>query len=346
LIDHQLNYLINSDFHLGLEYIRVSAGTAAVLGLMQMQLDAIPTTAYLMLYTEKRCLANCVFCPQARESKARPDALSRILWPKFKILEVKAAFETLPNPNPFERICIQAINYIGFFDDLVELIEVLREIGIPISVSVPPLKNEQMQRLKELGISRIGIPLDAATESLFYDIKGKGVKSPYKWENHVESIKGAQSIFGVGNVSTHLIIGLGEREFEAIEFLQEMIDSKVLPALFSFTPVKGTQFESKPRPSIKYYRKIQIARHLLLNQVCRIEDFTFNESGELINFGISKEQLSEIIQTGIPFLTTGCPGCNRPFYNERPGEILFNYPRSLIYDEISEISKCLEEFVQ
>jgi len=25
------------------------------------------------------------------------------------------------------------------------------------------------------------------------------------------------------------------------------------------------------------------------------------------------------------FLTSGCPGCNRPFYNERPS-LIYNYP--------------------
>jgi len=326
--------------------IRVSAGTAAVLGLIQMQLDAIPTTAYLMLYTKNRCLANCAFCPQARESKARPDALSRILWPEFKLQEVKDAVKALPKRNQFERICIQAINYPGFFNDLVEAVESLKDLGLHMSVSVPPLKIEQMKMLHEKGVSRIGIPLDAATESIFYAIKGKGTKGPYNWEKHLATIKEAQSIFGVGNVSTHLIVGLGETEFDAVKFLKEMIDSQVLPALFTFTPVRGTALESRARPSVKQYRKIQLARYLILNQVSRLEDLTFNDRGELINFGIPKEKLEKIIRTGIPFLTTGCPGCNRPFYNERPGETLFNYPRPMNSGEITEVTKIFEEFGQ
>jgi biotin synthase-related radical SAM superfamily protein len=334
------------DIYLCPNQIRVSAGTAAVLGLLQMQMDAIPTTAYLMLYTSKRCLANCAFCPQARESKARPDALARILWPEFKLLEVRDAVKTLPERIQFERICIQAINYPGFFTDLVETVETLKDLGPPLSVSVPPLKIEQLKTLYEKGVNRIGIPLDAATEPLFYDIKGKGSKGPYNWEKHLGTIKEAQSIFGVKNVSTHLIVGLGETEFEAIKFLADMIDSQVLPALFTFTPVRGTALESRPRPSLKQYRKIQIARYLLLNQLSRLENFTFTEKGELIEFGVPKEKLAEIMRTGTPFLTTGCPGCNRPFYNERPGEILFNYPRPMDNDEITEVTKILEEFGQ
>ncbi|MHA1649748.1 MAG: radical SAM protein [Candidatus Helarchaeota archaeon] len=328
------------------EYIRVSIGTAVVLGLERMQLDAIPTTAYLMLYTESRCLANCGFCPQARESKARIDFLSRIVWPKFRLLEVKNAFESLSNANRFERICIQAINYVGFFNDLVGVIKTLNELDIPISVSVHPLKEMQLRELYELGVSRIGIPFDAATESLFNIVKGKEIKSPYKWEKYLETLKLAQSIFGKSNISTHLIIGLGETEFEAIKFLQEMIDLNILPALFAFTPIKGSHFEKKPRPTLFHYRKIQLARYLLLHKICRIENFSFNERGELVNFGISKDQLFEIIKAGTPFLTSGCPGCNRPYYNERPGEILYNYPKSLTNEEITGIIKLFEERLQ
>ncbi|NVM55253.1 MAG: radical SAM protein [Candidatus Helarchaeota archaeon] len=325
------------------EYIRVSVGTAAVLGLVKMQLDAIPTTAYLMLFSEKRCLANCGFCPQARESKARIDYLSRIIWPKFELLEVKKAFESLLEQEKFERICIQAINYTGFFDDLVGVVETLNSLGIPLSVSVQPLNAEQMKKLHELKVSRIGIPLDAATRTLFYNIKGKGAKGPYKWEKYFNNLELAQSIFGQTNVSTHLIIGLGETEFEAVKFIQQVIDSKVLPALFTFTPIKGTNFETKSRPTLFQYRKMQLARYLIKNKICRMKDFTFNEDKELINFGIPKEKLYEIIQTGKPFLTSGCSGCNRPYYNERPGEELYNYPRPLTDEEIYQIVKQFEE---
>jgi len=233
-----------------------------------------------------------------------------------------------------------------FFNDLVEAVESLKDLGLDMSVSVPPLKIEQMKMLHEKGVSRIGIPLDAATESIFYTIKGKGTKGPYNWEKHLATIKEAQSIFGVGNVSTHLIVGLGETEFDAVKFLKEMIDSQVLPALFTFTPVRGTALESRARPSVKQYRKIQLARYLLLNQLARFDDFAFTEKGELINFGVPKKQLIAIIRTGIPFLTTGCPGCNRPFYNERPGETLFNYPRPMNSGEITEVTKIFEEFGQ
>jgi biotin synthase-related radical SAM superfamily protein len=333
-------------FSLNPDYIRVSIGTAAVLGLVSMQLDAFPTTAYLMLYTTKRCRANCGFCPQARESQARSDALSRIFWPQFSLEDVKKRFESPENVKNLKRICIQVINYENFFEDLQGVINTFQEFKIPISVSVQPLSGNQMKTLYQSGVNRIGIPLDAATKTIFNQVKGKYMKSPYKWETHLESIKMAQSIFGSKNVSTHLIIGLGESELDAINFIENMVDSQVLPALFTFTPVKGASFENRSPPALFHYRKIQLARYLLINNICRFKDFAFNEKGELIKFGIPKDQIFEIIRTGQPFLTSGCPGCNRPFYNERPGSILFNYPKPLTEEEIKQTTDLFEENMQ
>ncbi len=52
------------------DLIRVSLGTAMVLGLLDGKLDAEPTTAYLMTYKLGKCTANCGFCPQAKTSKS------------------------------------------------------------------------------------------------------------------------------------------------------------------------------------------------------------------------------------------------------------------------------------
>ncbi len=327
------------------EYIRVSVGTAAVLGLRQMQMDAIPTTAYLMLYTEDKCLGNCGFCPQARESEARSDALSRIFWPSFELSELKRAFEKLEVSKKFKRICVQAINYVGFFDDLTGIIESLNNFKIPVSVSVQPITELQMKRLHELGVSRIGIPFDAATPEIFLRVKGKAAKGPYKWEKNLESIKIAQTIFGTHNVSTHLIIGLGETDYEAIKFMQESIDSQVLVALFTFTPIKGTAFESDSRPTLLKYRKMQLARYLLTHKISQLYQFSFDETGKLVSYGLERKKIDDIIRSGLPFMTSGCSGCNRPYYNERPGEILFNYPRPLSSEEINEILDHFGEYM-
>jgi biotin synthase-related radical SAM superfamily protein len=44
----------------------------------------------------------------------------------------------------------------------------------------------------------------------------------------------------------------------------------------------------------------------------------------------------------LPFQTSGCPDCNRPFYNEKPSGPFYNYPRKLEIKEIEKISKELK----
>ena len=73
------------------EQIRVSLGTAIVLGLLEGKLDAEPTTAYLMTYRTGKCTANCGFCPQARASKSNTELLSRVSWPTFPTPNVLTA---------------------------------------------------------------------------------------------------------------------------------------------------------------------------------------------------------------------------------------------------------------
>ena len=65
------------------EKIRVSIGSATILGLTKNIMDAKPTTTYLLTYRPEKCSANCGFCPQARMSKGRADMLSRVTWPPF-----------------------------------------------------------------------------------------------------------------------------------------------------------------------------------------------------------------------------------------------------------------------
>ena len=65
------------------EKVRVSTGTAALLGLDNIKLKVKPTTAYLMTHTDDGCVGNCTFCPQARERPSSKSRLSRVLWPTY-----------------------------------------------------------------------------------------------------------------------------------------------------------------------------------------------------------------------------------------------------------------------
>jgi len=146
-------------------------------------------------------------------------------------------------------------------------------------------------------------------------------------------------VFGKNRVYTHLVVGLGETEKEIIQTIQWCADFGVYPSLFAFTPIPGTALEALPQPSVATYRRVQLAHHLIVHGKTRCENMKFDEDERLIDHGVSKRLLQRIVETGTPFLTSGCPGCNRPYYNERPGGPLYNYPRQPLPDEIREIKE-------
>jgi biotin synthase-related radical SAM superfamily protein len=322
--------------------IRVSSGSAVVLELLRGKSDAMPTTAYLLTHRKGKCIANCGFCSQARESRGRADMLSRVLWPIFSTRDVLVGIQKAVGTSATKRVCVQALSYPKVFEHLSALVnEIYLQIKVPISVSCQPLNCEGIRLLSEAGAERIGISLDAATEELFDKVKGHSAGGPYRWEKEFELLGEALSIFGNGMVTTHLIVGLGETERDMIKIIQRCADMDVLPALFAFTPIPGTALESNPPPKVTRYRRIQIARHLLVNGLTTSKDMCFNEEGNIIDFGVNKQILIDVVQTGKPFLTSGCPNCNRPYYNERPGGPIYNYPRRLTEEEVLGIKKQL-----
>jgi biotin synthase-related radical SAM superfamily protein len=132
---------------------------------------------------------------------------------------------------------------------------------------------------------------------------------------------------------SNLIVGLGETEEEAIGLIQHLKDIGVEVSLFAFTPIRGTVLADRPQPPLNVYRRIQLARHLIVGGLSRFEYMKFDEEGRAIGFGASRDDIEEALGTGEAFRTSGCPGCNRPYYNERPSGPFYNYPRGLTEEE-------------
>ncbi|MFW9846385.1 MAG: radical SAM protein [Candidatus Thorarchaeota archaeon] len=313
--------------------VRLSIGTAIQLGLEDGPKDNCFTTAFLMTYVDGKCNANCAFCPQAKESTSSSDRLSRIAWPTYSWNEFVEHFN---ESGAFRRVCIQVLNYPNAVDDLVEMITRLREAtNAPISVSVHPLNKAEMSRLHRAGASSIGIAFDACTESLFQKIKGHERGSPYTWDSHMESLSQALEVFGADNVATHLIVGLGESETEAAQFVLSMKKLGIRVGLFAFTGIRGTSMESVSQPDLGMYRRIQVLRFLVANGLISEDQVDCDASGNL-RMKVSPELLREYLSSGEAFQTSGCKDCNRPYYNERPSGPLYNYPRPLTSEEITE----------
>ncbi len=321
--------------------VRASMGTLGVLGLELVQMDTPPTTAYLQIFTDKRCNANCQFCAQASGSSADLTHIARGMYIPFDLEAVVGRLKIAYERGYLDRTCIQTALYDTWWEDTVYLIKRIREESqVPISLSVFPLSTGKYEELKILGVNEIVIPLDACTPGLFDKIKGKTTGGPYSWEKHIEGIKTASLVFE--KVGTHLIIGLGESDEDSIKVISYLWNNNVNTALFSYTFIPGTQLKTSDKiesETIRHYRTVQLARHLIIENIAPFKDMRFKE-GSLIDYGVEENVILRIIEDGTAFRTSGCSGCNRPMANETFSKI-YNFPGKLDEIEKDNIKKDL-----
>jgi biotin synthase-related radical SAM superfamily protein len=295
--------------------IRVAAGTASVLGLTKIRMKALPTTAHFL--TPGRCIFDCKFCTQAKSSAADSKLLSRISWPDFP---KETAFSALKKKqDEFMRVCLQVVHSNGAEDHLTFVKEISETIHIPLSVDLKAHDIEAVRKTFKAGADVVGLPIDCANPRIYSKVKEGSFLS------QINLIEQAAMEFKK-RISTHLIIGLGESEKDAVSIIKKIHSLDVNLGLFAFTPVKGTLLEKEKPPTLNQYRRIQLARYLVYNDMDFV--FKYDNLGNIISFGAEKEEIENIIESSA-FQTTGCVGCNRPYYNESPGKALYNYPYPL-----------------
>jgi len=306
--------------------VGVSAGTAGVVGLRPIRQADAPTTAYLMV--GDRCSHDCAFCTQARHSAARAHFLSRVAWPPFPLEDTLQAIQRSFVQGDIVRCCLQVTAAPGCLPRALALLQQLHlRSPIPVCVSITVLDLAAVQALLEGGADRVTLALDAACERVYRGAKGDD------WSRRLALLRSAAALFP-GHIGTHLIAGLGETQQEMVTILEDVVDRQVSVGLFSFTPVSGTRWADRPPPALASYRRIQAARYLLVTGACRATVMRFSPAGQIISLGLPPARLRELLDDGRAFQTAGCPGCNRPYYNERPGKAMYNYPRPLGAAEI------------
>ena len=307
--------------------IRVSSGTAAVLGLKSIRVDAAPTTAYLM--AGERCAHACAFCPQSRDAGSRGDLLSRVTWPEYDEAVVAGEIARAVSDRHLKRVCFQVVHSREGLDEARAAMERLREkADVPICVSSVLGNLDEVGGLLAMGADRVSIPLDAATEEVYRRTKTGSFRRT------LDLIREAAGAYP-GRISTHLIAGLGESEEDCVRRIAEMVELGVTVGLFALTPVRGTRLEGYPQPDLASYRRIQAAHYLLREDAIGLNQLAF-ENGLVAGYGLTPVELERHLAGGEAFRTSGCSDCNRPYYNERPGGVIYNYPRPLTAEEAAE----------
>jgi biotin synthase-related radical SAM superfamily protein len=337
------------------DYVRLSLAAAMTLGFVRgwFYRNALLRCINLLLTYTDGCRANCAFCGLANEKNSSPGSRSfiRVPWKIFPTVDVIEAIQNAP--SYVSRVCISMITHPRAKNDVLKVCrQVAATTDKSISLLIAPtlLKKDDLKSMKDSGADRIGVAVDGATSKIFEQFRGKPVRGPHRWSQYWKIYADALDIFGAGMAGVHLICGLGETEKELVSAIAQARSMGGCTHLFSFFPEKGSLMENHSSPSIETYRRIQLARWLIDNDRGQITSMQFDPQERIVSFGLSDAELNEIILSGEPFETSGCPGpdgkvaCNRPYGNEKPGLLIRNFPFAPEPQDLQRIVKELADY--
>ena len=354
------NYNILTPHMRSPQYVQMSTAAAITLGIMPGRMHRCGCTRCLnlLLTYPEGCRANCAYCGLARHREAERDYADRnfirVDWPAVPLEQVVDIVARDGAQSAFHRMCISMITHPRSDDDTVSVLKQwtarIDPSAIPVSILSNPttMTKADVVRLHDLGADIFTVALDAATPAIFDRTRGKGVQSPHTWARYWQILMDARDVFGAGKFGAHVIIGMGETEQEALALIQRLVDLGGHSHLFCFFPEKGSLMEHLPATPRDQWRRVQLARYLIDYRGVRVEQMKFDGHGRVIGFGVSDSELDAVIDAGVAFRTSGCPGkfaddisaCDRPYGDSPPSDIA-SYPFAPARADIRKIRRQL-----
>jgi len=327
------------------EYVQMSNAAAITLGIMSGRMHRCGCTRCLnlLLTYPEGCRANCAYCGLARHREADRDYADRnfirVDWPAVPTQQVVDIVARDGEESPFHRMCISMITHPRSDEDAVEVLKAwtarIDPSAIPVSILSNPTTMERadVQRLRDLGADIFTVALDAATPAIFDRTRGKGVQSPHKWQKYWEIMLDARDVFGPQKFGAHIIVGMGETEYEVLSLVQQLVDLGGHSHLFCFFPEQGSLMDHLPATPRDQWRRVQLARYLIDYAGVRVEQMSFDGEGRVEGYGLPRAEVDDVVSQGIAFRTSGCPGkfrddvsaCDRP-YGDSPPSNIASYP--------------------
>ncbi len=327
------------------DYVQMSTAAAITLGVMPGRMHRCGCTRCLnlLLTYPEGCRANCAYCGLARHREADRDYADRnfirVDWPAVPLQQIIDKVGGDGPATPFHRMCISMITHPRSDADTVTVLKAWTDRIDPATVPVSILSNPttmtpgDVRRLKDLGADIFTVALDAATPEIFDRTRGKGVSSPHSWAKYWEILGAARDIFGPQKFGAHIIVGMGETEHDVLGLVQQLVDMGGHSHMFCFFPEKGSLMDHLPATPRDQWRRVQLARYLIDYAGVRVEQMRFDAAGRVVHFGLSGGELDAVIDKGIAFRTSGCPGkiqddisaCDRP-YGDSPPSNIASYP--------------------
>lgn len=323
------------------EYVQMSTAAALTLGIMpgKMHRCACTRCLNLLLTYPEGCRANCAYCGLARHREADRDYADRnfirVDWPAVPMEQIVDIVARDGEKSPFHRMCISMITHPSSDSDTVSVLKTwtsrIDPSVIPISILSNPttMERSDVANLRDLGADIFTVALDAATPEIFDRTRGKGVQSPHSWKKYWEILQDARDIFGPQKFGAHVIVGMGETEHDVLALVQQLVDLGGHSHMFCFFPEKGSLMDHLPATPRDQWRRVQLGRYLIDYRGARVDWMKFDANGRVADFGVPQGELDGIVNAGIAFRTSGCPGkfaedisaCDRPYGDSPPSNI-------------------------
>lgn len=343
------------------DYVQMSTAAAITLGIMSGRMYRCDCTRCLnlLLSYPEGCRANCAYCGLARHREGERDYADRnfirVDWPAVPTQDIVDIIAKDVDSTPFHRMCISMITHPKSDRDTVAVLKKWTERidpdAIPISILSNPttMTRADVVTLKDGGADIFTVALDAATPAIFDRTRGKGVQSPHKWDKYWDILLEARDVFGSEKFGAHIIVGMGETEYDVLQLVQRLVDLGGHSHMFCFFPEQGSLMDHLPATPRDQWRRVQLGRYLIDYMGVNVEQMSFDGEGRVVDFGLARAELDGVIDQGIAFRTSGCPGkfqedisaCDRPYGDSPPSDIA-SFPFQPKKKDLKKIRKQLD----
>ena len=321
------------------DYVRISGASALALRFRsgRFSRDFAFGGINLLLSYDDGCRSDCSYCGLARTRPGTYEDKSfiRVEWPLVPTDELVARMAR--NEATLTRLCISMVTHPHAYRDTCDITERIRaRVATPLSILVAPptLNRGRLERLRALGVDMIGFGIDAVTEDLFRrhrtDVPAGG--AGLRWHQYWEIVGHARHVFGPWKVNCHTLVGLGETDADLIDMFLQLRQQEIWAYLFCFNPEPDSRLAQAPKAPLDRWRRIQLVKHLIETEGWERDCFVLDGSGALTGLRGDPEVVERSVDSGVPFVTNGCPGesgepgCTRPYGSYRPSEPFRDFP--------------------
>ncbi|GGG08644.1 MSMEG_0568 family radical SAM protein [Paenibacillus abyssi] len=183
-------------------------------------------------------------------ARKTPEQLAEVIQAAEELDGIKHITLTTGTPNETDRGALY----------LAACVREIRKVSrLPIQVQCePPDDHRLYQVLKDAGADTIGLHVESFDEEVRRRMMPS--KSEISLEIYFEAFEKAVAVFGRNQVSTYVILGMGENIETTLEGCQRAARLGVYPFVVPLRPLSGTLLEHTSPPSTAYmeeaYRKV------------------------------------------------------------------------------------------